>query len=851
MATKQPEHPYIPSAGINPDANSLTVQSREAVLVENFRFTGKGVETREGTYQLPIYTQSLFPILHFQSFLNPNGTEDLFAFTKDAIYRKETLASTGADSYTWAHAEPIIQVDTCESATGWTNGALYGKPLSQGSDAVHAATPLAPPGTYPWYDTLYSKTYNLNRASHIEFTLLPIHNFTWDVGTGGGITPVDPIYVDRAFATITMTYAIQFIGASGSDTITIADTITTNKSDMPILGHNKVWRHKFTGLTGNLTGIDVKVISCDIVYADGHVAPISDIVELDCVIDNILMYTPNGDVEFWHSTEYIDKVGATVIAAGSKPPNPFAAEDDNGARLLKYYNPSTGVFEDLTLYEELMVYSEPTSASCPASTGLVSDTTGFAQMSSGNILLNAVFWTDVDGKIAETTKDTYQVGGVEYFYIKDTNRVVSSIRTSDLTKNYCKVLHEGAGSPAGQWQLDFVVGGTYTGVIHVDYVYKSQQTYQPRFVWNFHNRLLMGNTIEVNEYYPWRVRWSFPGDMSRCPSTAFWDLLDTDVSAIRGGIFQRDTLIIYKERSLIRGGTTSSGAPIFQTVNDVGIWGMRTMQNLGNLHFYLGADDVYMWDGNITRSVTRSPNPEGSINSYRVRDYLFSAINGQRINSCFASANSPKKEYWLWLTVANDEFPTQVFVYNAIYDTWTMFKFQPTHCVIEAQLGARGTTFQELVGTFAEMAGTLGDMNVPVTALTRLMSMDSDVQILSGKINTDSGYLNASGVWVAGTSIASWLITRDFIWGDLSRKDRCTLVELELTGDSVELGVLDTYSTSPVDFVQKQQVMIQSRRRPISYYPDLVGKHHRFCLTFNASAKINWVLPYAIVKKEI
>lgn len=506
-------------------------------------------------------------------------------------------------------------------------------------------------------------------------------------------------------------------------------------------------------------------------------------------------------VEFWSTCDIVDSTyGSTVVAAGSNPPNITDAEDDGASRVLLYYDKDMGYFKAVS--QRVSANSEQLA------------------IHNGSGVSPGPF----SGTLAQTNIVPFTL-----FFLSGSFRIFdngSGILTGD-----------------GSGTIDYATGAysvtfsSNVGVVNTNYNYYSSVTRLPRYVANFNSRLFMGSIYEDSTYYPWRTRWSNVADIRTVTGTSYKDLVEDDISPISAFSKTGEYLVIYRQQSVVKvriiGGTSVFG---FYTIWHYGTFAGKTVIEWNNSNFVLGFDDVYLFDGN---SFT-------SISTQRVREHLFRTLNTNKIQNCFASFNETFKEYWLWVVEPNETYPTKVYVYNVLYNTWTLFEYLPTTAV-GRYYTVRGTTIDELVGTIDQQNWTLdsglleGTVRTPIFALYQGDVYASDELLSRDYVNTSSG---------AATDIPFHLITRDFIFADLGRKDRSQRIHFEAYGDEVTVGNHTGYSKDLNEFQDKDVITLSPAHEEAQYWPDKVGEHIRFSFEGVNLFSLRWINPFAIVQEK-
>jgi len=199
--------------------------------------------------------------------------------------------------------------------------------------------------------------------------------------------------------------------------------------------------------------------------------------------------------------------------------------------------------------------------------------------------------------------------------------------------------------------------------------------YSGRYLVPFAGRLVLANTREGAVQHEDRVRWSVaqsPRDFTSDSSAGANDLVDlpgpiTGMSTLGGRNF------IHKRSGITAMIETGLRTPSFsfQTVVDgIGAIAGRTLLNIRGVQFFLGADDVYVYDG------ASAPRPIGEA----IRREVFDHLNWAKVGTSFALDYADFHEYHLFVPLNNDEMPRQIYIYNYLDNTWTK-RTIPDHTV--------------------------------------------------------------------------------------------------------------------------------------------------------------------------
>lgn len=834
-----PETVYLPSRGINPDGNGINLRPDEAVDSVNLRYHAREVLKREGTRRLAKATPSGHPIIHLHTYKKPNGVEVLYGFTKNAVYKFTEGSPIGA----WSVALPVTYTEACDATTNFSTD------VSSGSVSLETATKMEGSGSLE----VFSTSPGAYIADGVK--IVRKHSITANMTTSKSMT-LFAHYEATTSVAEDMQVRLQLFNTtdcSGS----IIENIT---GTLAYVGGTNFAQAQFKFANpANLGAIRSWCLVTDGRWPDtGTSITTAFLFRVDMVQ---AIASHSYDVEFWDTTDIIDDAyGATVVAAGSNPPNPNEAEDDGASRALLYLH-TDGTFKNLTLNHQIPVVNEDTEITMATGAHVI-DTAG-GDVANCNALQGAEtivagsfsISTDIDGTIATSSSvlqpavDSSGAAAAGYLLIPTDPTVV----TMGLDSSWVKT--------TGEFQLTLLVGHTYTvgQKIQVNYTYLEDSQYKPRFVRSFHNRLLMGNIYEAKDtaYQTWRARWGAIGDITLARFQDYQEVVDVGVGPITKMEYLGHDLFIYKAKSKTR-VRHIGGSSIFQfeTVEKRGTEAGRTVVPFRGVHFYLGEDDVYIFDGSSSFSITL----DNSTGNHRVRDTLFQRINNAKVNAHFGTFYEKYNEYWLFFVRGGKEDsslttedqqelnPSMALVFNAQLGIFYFFEFNQISSVGHFRSNP-GATWDSATSPWNTQGYTWesGTRDGQAQALV-LARSTSDVYLMDGADAKDEGYVNGAGVFTEGSDIPYHLITRDFTWGDISLKSRTTRVDFECDGGvDTTVGYSLDYETDPSNFKSKDDISIDHRTIERSYFPDATGEHIRFLFEGTDEFRLRWVQPHAII----
>lgn len=545
-------------------------------------------------------------------------------------------------------------------------------------------------------------------------------------------------------------------------------------------------------------------------------------------------------VTFWSTTDYIDTTeGATIVAAGSIPVSDISAESDGANRILLYYDRVAGKFKSLVLTEDLDVVDEALGLDALA-------VFGSPQVSTTITLdnVNGTTKTLVPGSFVLSTDE---LGVVAYSDATPVDNGAGGIKYALIPVDETRIKGDGAFSyiyATGTKISIYWLGGTYDGLgLKVSYTYRTASGLKPRYVRGYYNRLMLGNIYDGTAYYPWRVNWGEIGQMTKAKYTSYQDLIDTDISPIMGWEEQGFYLTIVKRNCLYKVSHIGGDLVfLFQVAWKHGCPNGRTLKNYNSIQYLLGEDDVYQWDGSTLTSITL----DQSTGNHRVKNEIMSKIQFSNVLGVFASLDLIQKEYWIWIPGTTE---TLAYVYSLAYNSWTKFKYGAN--ITSASLGraevATSGIIDAAVGSFDTYGGTMNEAVETLDKVQFFGSSSGKVYISDEKVNLDFAVLSA-GLYT-GTSIPSYIITKDFIFNDVYAMDRTQRVELDLYGSECSIGWDGNYSLAPTQFKNKQTVALTSEWLRRYYYPDCVCYQVRLCIESTAYIAMRLINLYALTSR--
>lgn len=278
-----------------------------------------------------------------------------------------------------------------------------------------------------------------------------------------------------------------------------------------------------------------------------------------------------------------------------------------------------------------------------------------------------------------------------------------------------------------------------------------------KYVLGFKAYLLLLYTTEGGNPYPQRVRWPDTGDHEDWTggNASYQDLPGTDW-IMGGAIFKGDYAVVLKRNSIWLGYLTGD-SDIFRfepKSSQFGCVSARTIKNIPGYIVFLGADNVYAFDG-------IDPIPIGS----RIQRDLIGTMNPAEQARAHATLIGERNEYWLFVPRAHETYPNIAWCYNWKLDAWTYLEFAD-YLAAAGQYTLSDTqaaiTIDELTGTIDEQLWRPDD---------RLIGASVPVYLLGDS----SGYVyrhDEMEVNDDGAAIDAYWETKDYHSPDPARRIR-------------------------------------------------------------------------------
>ena len=178
--------------------------------------------------------------------------------------------------------------------------------------------------------------------------------------------------------------------------------------------------------------------------------------------------------------------------------------------------------------------------------------------------------------------------------------------------------------------------------------------------------LYLGWTIDAGNDQPFTLEMSDAGDPESYAEGLYYDFMNTNDEVVGMKALGQNVIVYKKESITVARPTGSATDPLqFQQnhINGIGTPSIRTVQDFGNYHIFMGTDNVYKFDG-----MQIVPIGDAIVNT------MIRSLNAGMSHRAFSAKMLDRHLYALFVPTSAD-YPDKAYVYNYIDDSWSIWEF--------------------------------------------------------------------------------------------------------------------------------------------------------------------------------
>lgn len=205
--------------------------------------------------------------------------------------------------------------------------------------------------------------------------------------------------------------------------------------------------------------------------------------------------------------------------------------------------------------------------------------------------------------------------------------------------------------------------------------------------------IVLAHTDDGSGVNPWKIQWNDTGEPEQWSSGNAGSLLvSDDPSPIKNIMKLNNYTAVYKQESLgLLQKVSTIDIFLYVTIKSgIGLSASRCVVEAEGNHYFMGANDFYVWNGGIPESIGTS-----------VRDEVFSRMNRTNIERCFSLHIKSLKEVWFFVVISGENWPTEIWKYNYSNGFWY---FDTCSSLTSAVIWEKtsGETWDDDIGTWDE-----------------------------------------------------------------------------------------------------------------------------------------------------
>ena len=263
--------------------------------------------------------------------------------------------------------------------------------------------------------------------------------------------------------------------------------------------------------------------------------------------------------------------------------------------------------------------------------------------------------------------------------------------------------------------------------------------------------LYLGWTVDTGNDQPFTLEMSDAGDPESYVEALYYDLMNTNDEVV-GMKSLGQNVVIYKKESITVAWPTGSADDPLQFkqnhINGIGTPSIRTVQDFGNFHLFMGNDNVYRFDG-------MQVVPVGDA----ITNTMIRSLNSGKAHRAFSMKMVDKHLYGLFVPTSAD-YPDKGYIYNYIEDSWTIWEFAQQMTAFGYWYSDSSETWE----TWDDAGTTWNDLLSSGESWSDFLSYGGTPTYLFGD---KDGYVYEFGSGTDnGTNISANMTTRDYPLND-------------------------------------------------------------------------------------
>ena len=351
--------------------------------------------------------------------------------------------------------------------------------------------------------------------------------------------------------------------------------------------------------------------------------------------------------------------------------------------------------------------------------------------------------------------------------------------------------------------------------------------------------VLIAHLTVSGDILPWRIDWCETNNPENWSSgNAGSALLSDEPSPIQNIAKLNEFAAVYKSESLYLGRKVETSEVFrFELIKTgIGLASPRALAEAEGNHYFMGANDFYVWNGVRPESI-------GAV----LRDEVFSRINRENIKRCFALHIQELTEVWFFVVIAGYNWPKEVWKYNYRTGYWYFDTCEELTAAIKWER-VNTRSWDDFIGTW-NSAQTVWDEGTVVAKWEDIVFGNS----LGYCLNLNYETTNDNGVAVEG-----WFITKDFTGDQLEFNKRWLQLDVWARGPGklfIDYSIDEGSNWTNIPYTPSQAYIdLDGQLRKWEMFFDIIADKIRFRFRNNETGEtfvLRNVYPYYLAREQI